>query len=345
MLVDELIRAWILNCFDHTEEPQGYASYFGASFMSHSCDPNAIWHFAEGTKLEDTFILRARRDIEPGEEICISYLPEQGLLHAAAARKRDLQSSKSFVCTCERCGPDAAEADLCRGFRCPSCGEGAVFHPGPMNGQTLSTASCRKCNATVGTEDGKRLLDAEMQLQKRLNSLDDQSEKKAIGKMLKEAEVQHMMRLMGDSEGGSVGPQHWLCDRLWVQLAEWYDQTGREADACRMLRLHVDYQRRAYTSLHGELAWALESLADMLLRHAGLAQGSMRLPGLDDASVRRIARQALKHLEEASGILKLMFGDTHSYYIALDKKQNKLAEYVATGKWPKSTGKRKRVDL
>mmetsp|Transcript_70709 Transcript_70709/g.195680 ORF Transcript_70709/g.195680 Transcript_70709/m.195680 type:complete len:490 (-) Transcript_70709:22-1491(-) len=343
-LVDELLRAWILNCFDHSEKPQGYASYFGASFMSHSCHPNAIWHFAEGTDKEDTFVLNARRDIEAGDEICISYLPEQGLLHSAAARKAELRSSKSFVCTCERCGPGALDPDLCRGFRCPACGACEVFHPAPLAGAALSTAACRGCGAKVGEGNARRLLAAETELDERLQRLDAELEKRAIGKALKEPDVQHMLRIVGDTAAGSVGPQHWLCDRLWSHLADWYDQGGRPEDACRMFRLRVAYQRAAYASLHGELAWTLEAQADMLLRHAGVLPGSQRLAGLDDAAVQRMARCAAGQLEEGTGILRELFGGTHSYFRAIDRRRARLDEFFATGRWPKAAGKRKRED-
>eukprot|EP00429_Kryptoperidinium_foliaceum_P124835 CAMPEP_0176323086 /NCGR_PEP_ID=MMETSP0121_2-20121125/72207_1 /TAXON_ID=160619 /ORGANISM="Kryptoperidinium foliaceum, Strain CCMP 1326" /LENGTH=446 /DNA_ID=CAMNT_0017665597 /DNA_START=29 /DNA_END=1368 /DNA_ORIENTATION=+ len=300
-LVDELLRAWILNCFDHSEKPQGYASYFGASFMSHSCHPNAIWHFAEGTDKEDTFVLNARRDIEAGDEICISYLPEQGLLHSAAAA------------------------------------EG-------LAGAALSTAACRGCGAKVGEGNARRLLAAETELDERLQRLDAELEKRAIGKALKEPDVQHMLRIVGDTAAGSVGPQHWLCDRLWSHLADWYDQGGRPEDACRMFRLRVAYQRAAYASLHGELAWTLEAQADMLLRHAGVLPGSQRLAGLDDAAVQRMARCAAGQLEEGTGILRELFGGTHSYFRAIDRRRARLDEFFATGRWPKAAGKRKRED-
>lgn len=341
LLVDELLRAWILNCFDHSEDPQGYASYFGASFMSHSCHPNAVWHFAEGTQKEDTFVLHARRDIEVGDEICISYLPEQGLLHSAAARRTELRSSKSFLCTCERCGPSAVESDLCRGFRCPFCTRCALFHPGPLNGSSLSSASCGQCSAAVGDE-ARRLLKAEEDLANRLKLLDEQVEKRSVSKVLKEHDVQYMLRLVGDSASGSVGPQHWLCDRLWAHLADWYDDTGRPEDACRMFRLRVEYQRQCYKSLHGELAWTLEAQADVLLRQAGLMPGSQRLPGLDDAAVKRLAEHASKLFEEGVQVLRLMFGSTHSYFKSLERKQDRLSEYLATGTWPTGKGKRKR---
>jgi len=344
-LVDELLRAWILNCFDHSETPPGYASYFGASFMSHSCDPNAIWHFAEGTAQEDTFVLIARRDIEAWDEICISYLPEQGLLHAAVARKAELRSSKSFVCTCERCGPGASGPDLCRGFRCPSCTACAVFHPGPVDGSALSAAVCRGCGAAVGEAEARRLLAAEADLERLLKLLDEKVEKRGIAKVLKEPEVQHMLGLLGDTAAGSVGPQHWLADRLWSHLADWYDAVGRPADACRMLVARVGYQRSAYTSLHGELAWTLEAQAEMLLQHAGLAPGSQRLAGIDDAAARRMATCALQQLEEATGILRQLFGGTHGYFRAMERRRARVAEFLATGSWPKATGKRKLEDI
>ncbi|CAE7939431.1 unnamed protein product, partial [Symbiodinium necroappetens] len=69
--LERLMQVWILNCFEHTDEPLGYATYFMSSFMSHSCRPNSLWHY-DG----DDFILRARERIQAGDEITVSYLSE-----------------------------------------------------------------------------------------------------------------------------------------------------------------------------------------------------------------------------------------------------------------------------
>merc|ERR1712061_973757 len=124
LALEQLLRVWILNCFEHSEAPLGYSTYFLSSFMSHSCFPTAVWYY-EG----DDFVLRARTDIEAGDEITLSYLSEDALLESVAARRKHLKESKHFHCECPRC---AAPVDKARGFRCPQC-RGTVF-PNPSLG-------------------------------------------------------------------------------------------------------------------------------------------------------------------------------------------------------------------
>ena len=97
--VEALLQTWKYNCFEHSEAPLGFSTYFLASFFSHSCTPNAIWNESPTSG----FSLRARRPISPGEEISISYIPEDNLVRPAAERRQALESTKSFVCQCERC--------------------------------------------------------------------------------------------------------------------------------------------------------------------------------------------------------------------------------------------------
>lgn len=333
LVVEDLLQAWILNCFDHSDEPQGYAAYFGASLMSHSCFPNAIWHFAEGTDAEDTFVLRAREEIQPSDEICISYLPEEGLLLSAQRRKKELHSTKLFWCTCQRCGPGASDVDRCRGFRCPSCGRGAVFHPSPLLDEKLEASECTFCNEVVGTAS-ERLLAAETWLAKRVKELTKRNEKVPLEKLIKESDAQLLLRVMGDSETGSIGPQHWLCDAVWGLLAEWYDETGRDEDARRLIRLRLEYQRSAYPGLNGQLGWTLEGQADMLLRHLGLEPGHKRPADLTPADVKRIASQATDMYSEAANIMRKMFGEKHQYFTCADNKRKRLSQLLEVGELP-----------
>lgn len=115
-----LLQTWILNCFEHSDEPLGYSTYFMSSFMSHSCLPNAVWHYEEQ---DDDFVLRARSDIGVDDEITVSYLSEDQLLEAVHARRKHLQASKSFLCECTRC---TVSLDLSRGFWDAS-GEKSIF--------------------------------------------------------------------------------------------------------------------------------------------------------------------------------------------------------------------------
>ena len=62
--LERLLQVWAHNAFDYSDEPTGYATYYFPSFMSHSCYPNAFWHY-DG----DSYVLRARRDIAVGDEV------------------------------------------------------------------------------------------------------------------------------------------------------------------------------------------------------------------------------------------------------------------------------------
>lgn len=80
------------------EEYMGYALYPEASYFNHSCSPNiakkrvgAVWEF------------RALRDIEEGEQCCITYLGGDEEDLTMAARRARLRVHWGFQCMCERC--------------------------------------------------------------------------------------------------------------------------------------------------------------------------------------------------------------------------------------------------
>lgn len=331
ILLDELLWAWIFNCFEFSDNPKGMASYFAASFMSHSCLPNAIWHLAEGTEVPNRYVLRARQRIEVGDEVCIAYLSELALLQSSAERRKKLQKSKQFHCTCERCGPDAVDADSCRGFRCPHCGKSTVFHPGPIKNQTLEKAVCSVCQEEVGAANSKLLLAAESSLRAKVRDLKAQRHKMCSS--LNDSDIQQLLRAVGDSEAGIVGPQHWLCNDLWDFLSTWYDKNGRQEDARRMIRLQVDYHRNAYPGTNANLAWTLDKLGTMLLRHVDECM-RCSMHDLDKAEFLRVAAQAAPIFEEAVRILTLFFGDKHKYSAKVEAKRVRLQKFLETGQWP-----------
>mmetsp|Transcript_74218 Transcript_74218/g.133794 ORF Transcript_74218/g.133794 Transcript_74218/m.133794 type:complete len:496 (-) Transcript_74218:61-1548(-) len=322
-VVEELLQAWILNCFEHSEDPLGYSAYFASSFVSHSCGANGIW--SEGD--DGLHILRARRDITPGDEICISYLPEDVLLQSAEERKKSLKSTKQFDCGCERCAPSpkgAPGSDPCRGFRCPKCAACGVFHQldvGTSN--PLEGVKCVECGFKVGAADAKRMLEAEAALDEQLKKLETAIEKKPISKVLKDAEVKTLLSFVGDQEAGAVGPQHWLCDKLWEQLETWYRTLGasRREEERRMMELRVNYQRKCYfPGPSGTLAWTLEHQADTLLEHLGHGKGASKSPIQDEATKKKVQAQVFPAFEESMRILELMFGNEHEYFLTVEKK-------------------------
>eukprot|EP00796_Vickermania_ingenoplastis_P002125 gene2125-1301_t len=67
-----------------------------ASFFNHSCLPNCCIDTTRN-------LLCTIRDIEPGEELCIAYIPQ--LYWPTNLRQEALQESYFFTCRCQRCDP------------------------------------------------------------------------------------------------------------------------------------------------------------------------------------------------------------------------------------------------
>ena len=84
------------------------------SMLNHSCQPSCQHYFISGDGSPPRLVLLALRDIEPGEELCYSYVP---LYQSRRARQDQLHAAYGFTCACERCsggprddaidGPDA----------------------------------------------------------------------------------------------------------------------------------------------------------------------------------------------------------------------------------------------
>eukprot|EP00435_Cladocopium_sp_Y103_P037355 s2023_g9.t2 len=310
--VEELLRCWILNCFEHSEDPEGYSAYFISSFMSHSCKPNAIWH--EGS--DAMHVVRARLDIQEGEEICISYLSEDMLLYSALQRKKALRKTKLFTCTCERCAGSngAPGTDWCRGFRW-QLRDFSVHWQFASRG--FSSSALQHLPALL--RGLCRRPDTEKYMRQRLQSVDE-----ASFLQLAEGDVRQLQEMMGDQAGGALGPQHWLCERLWTLVVPWLDAKGRSTEALQMLEGRVSCQREMFPWPNATRAWTMQKYCRLLLRHyKSTSQEKGRLPVKKDSPRRMLAR-ALTLQEEALRLLMLLFGDEHRYAARAKKKLRRL---------------------
>lgn len=87
------------------------------SRFNHSCVPNAYWTWRdddpEGSEDNGRLTVHARRDIDEGEEICISYFQNRVMPHDE--REKYLAEVYCFECTCPLCslppGEERAEMD------------------------------------------------------------------------------------------------------------------------------------------------------------------------------------------------------------------------------------------
>ncbi|KAL8449050.1 hypothetical protein Emed_003402 [Eimeria media] len=92
-----MIQVWLHNCFEHHRDPEGYIIYFMPSFCSHSCIPNALWC----TDDDSNFLFSPRATISAGDEVTLTYLPEEDMLASTTRRRTLLEGAKDFKCMCE----------------------------------------------------------------------------------------------------------------------------------------------------------------------------------------------------------------------------------------------------
>lgn len=83
--------------------------YSVQSKANHSCVPNAQVTFPQSNHI---LHLIAFRDIEIGQEICISYLDECMLLRSRHSRQKHLKQNYLFNCTCSKCEEQKDDPDL-----------------------------------------------------------------------------------------------------------------------------------------------------------------------------------------------------------------------------------------
>lgn len=87
---------------------EGSGLYLLQSKINHSCVPNAQSHFPYSN---DIIVLKAVQSIQPGEEICISYLDECQLERSRHSRQKILKENYIFVCQCPKCLLEAKDPD------------------------------------------------------------------------------------------------------------------------------------------------------------------------------------------------------------------------------------------
>eukprot|EP00928_Gymnodinium_smaydae_P057050 TRINITY_DN40320_c0_g1_i1.p1 TRINITY_DN40320_c0_g1~~TRINITY_DN40320_c0_g1_i1.p1 ORF type:complete len:474 (-),score=52.95 TRINITY_DN40320_c0_g1_i1:578-1999(-) len=318
ILLDALASVWVRNAFEHSEHPRALSLYYLSSLMSHSCAPNASWH-RQGSK----HVLHARCDLEPGDEICISYLSDADLYESTSVRKIRLKHSKNFWCSCERC---CNGQDKCRGFVCHRCGFGPVFARNPetepandtdmLPSEHLIGSSCASCGYTNTEEDAEFFADKEETLQSAIEELSILSADDS------DAQIEHLRALETFVEKSFI--QHALASKTWDVLASRYAMTGLLEDQQRMLKRKCDFYAVAYVGLNAAHAWALEAYADALSdvrapprKRAASSSGQ----GSTRSDVFEKAREAY---EQARDILITLVGQEHRFVQDLEAKYFEL---------------------
>lgn len=110
--IDEFIDA-IYSRFNDTVgeflDNEGSGLYVKQSKFNHSCEPNAQILFPSS---DFTLNVIALRDINPEEEICISYIDECMLSRSRHSRQKYLRENYLFQCECEKCESQSNDPDV-----------------------------------------------------------------------------------------------------------------------------------------------------------------------------------------------------------------------------------------
>ena len=93
-------------CNHFCVRPDLYLLFSHISLLNHSCHPNVAIVLQEQNKEENGPVkakVQTVRDVDPGEELVLSYLGSETLFADASTRQHVLQSRWGFSCHCERC--------------------------------------------------------------------------------------------------------------------------------------------------------------------------------------------------------------------------------------------------
>ncbi|KAI8617319.1 hypothetical protein BC830DRAFT_1114068 [Chytriomyces sp. MP71] len=118
----------------HTNAEVGVGMFPLVAMLNHSCAPNCS--FVSGT--HGAMIVRTLRDVEAGEELCVSYVD---LCTSRDERRGKLLETKHFWCLCSRCEPTSVsrsriDAQL-DAILCQLCRDGESFY-NPHDGYTCT---------------------------------------------------------------------------------------------------------------------------------------------------------------------------------------------------------------
>lgn len=257
--LESLLAVWLLNCFEHSEEPVGFSTFFLPAFISHDCRPNCMWHY-EG----DSFILRARRDISVGEEITVSYLAEESLLESITSRRSQLEATKHFICNCSSC---SSSLDPVRGFKCLGCQEGEIFFEFDDRIRPSTEGACRQCGFLATSSQAEELVAQEAKVEEYIQQWDRKEGSAAayLTEDIAERLEENMAQLFSE--------KHWLRDRVARHLVAFYEAAGDAASALSFAKRCANFTAEVYPGFSALQAWSLETQGDLELRLAGFAVG------------------------------------------------------------------------
>ncbi|ESL06822.1 hypothetical protein TRSC58_05497 [Trypanosoma rangeli SC58] len=89
------------------QSSRGQGVYTVGCLLNHSCEPNL--QVVHGDSADEMLSVVALRDIDPGEELCISYIDET---LSYSERQQELYEHYLFTCRCPRCDRESVAREL-----------------------------------------------------------------------------------------------------------------------------------------------------------------------------------------------------------------------------------------
>jgi hypothetical protein len=124
----------------------GVGLYGKASYMNHSCQPNAVQTFLFHQAMLPTLFVTSFCDIPPNEEICISYVDTS---YPTLFRQLQLEKNYFFYCNCQACS-DLQDDATRMGIRCSDCAASRVVRvDSPVTlAPAIQRYRCESCGRT-----------------------------------------------------------------------------------------------------------------------------------------------------------------------------------------------------
>jgi hypothetical protein len=247
-LYSKLTLIWRYNSFGHHTDIHALCMYDVTSMMSHSCGSSGVWHFGAN----DSFCLRARVALNPGDEISISYLADEDLFKSIPIRQEKTMGWL-FTCSCVRC--DGSGVDFSRGFRCPTCVIGSIYL------SSLDIPSpCDSCNSILSPEELTQYTDLEKLYVERVVSIDKDDESDLTNVL---AEARNLF-----------SENNWIINALETHLCDkWKSSNSSHPLRVPYMQSRLGFLRKTFPIANYTTTWLLEELSDMYPEISSLSVG------------------------------------------------------------------------
>ncbi|CAL8135441.1 unnamed protein product [Orchesella dallaii] len=296
-----------VNSFELGEKYSFRGIFPMAAMMAHDCIPNTT-HFQNG--LDGILEVRAAIDIPAGSPLAICYAFS---LEGTSQRRKMLQETKFFECSCVRCC-DAKELGTClSGVLCQTCKKGYVYNTGAAD--LANVWICEKCKIKVPLQYIDSLLENWQEAVDRV--VDIPSSEKFI---------ENCKTVFHPNHAIPFGVKFNLCQAYGRESTELQNLSPADLDRklalCREVLDVLDALTPGYTITRGMVLYELQA-AEII--HVRRLQATLK-PHI----LRRKLQLTLKTLKDAIAILEMSPTSTIEYEIAQSAKKETLVDLT---KW------------